>query len=161
MRHEIEPEPRKAQLGAGASSDSERTTFSVPAEVPAASLTFCLTVSPAPTSVSLVVSLTASSPARRRWAEPSASASFRAGPSSDYRADRTCRAFPDHPLPTTQERVVGKRYRRGTGNFRPGPESRWWESEGAEQVQMRGQVTIFGAGNVHSFVSAYSGDADQ
>ncbi len=120
----MEPEPRKAQTGNVASRDSERT-FSVPAEVPAASLTFCLTVSPAPTSVSLIVSLTASSPARRRRAEPSASASFRAGPSSDHRADPTCRAFPDHPLPTTKERVVGKRYMRGTHNFRPGPESRF------------------------------------
>jgi hypothetical protein len=122
MRGEMEPEPRKAQL-AGASSDSERT-ISVPAEVPGVRLTRCLTPSPAATRVSFVVSLAAGSPARRTWGQPSASARFRAGPSSDCRADRTCRAFLDHPLPTTKERVVGKRYMRGAGTSRPGPESR-------------------------------------
>ena len=78
-------------------------TLSLPAALPAVKLTRCLTQSPASATVSFVVTLAASSPAGRRCIEACASASFRAGPSSDNRDDRTCRAFSDHPLSTTRE----------------------------------------------------------
>src|ERR1700687_4073714 len=120
MRHEM-PDPRKAHL-ASASSDSERT-FSVPAEVPAAILTFCLTGFPASTRVSLDVSLAASSPAKRTGPNPVRP--HASGPGRVPTAGPTALAA---RFPTTLSQPQGEGGREtlhaGAYNFRPGPESR-------------------------------------
>jgi len=83
-----------------ASNHLERTSF-LPAAAPAAKVTSYVTTHPALATVSFVVSFAASSPAGCRCRGARAFASFRAGQISKAVHERTCRAFSDHPLPTT------------------------------------------------------------
>ena len=65
------------------------------------------------------------------------SASFRAGPSSDSRDERTCRAFSDHPLPTTRE--GGRKTLHASVQAIPGPARRGeGRSGGADRMLWSG-----------------------
>ncbi len=89
-----------------------RPTQHVPAVAPTGKLISCLTTCPAPGNIRFAVTVTASSTAGGDCVIACRSASFRAGPNSSRMTHRSCPAFSDHPLPTTGERMIGKRYMR-------------------------------------------------
>lgn len=104
----------------GAEGTAAPSMLSVPAAAPAGKLTPTLTTPPAPANVSFVVTLTASSTAGGGCFITCRFESFRAGPGSESVTYRSCSAFSDHPLPTTGERMIGKRYMRWcTKNYGP------------------------------------------